>query len=282
MRRPLPALVLGCFLAVCAWAQTAPPDPPPPYQPTVGQAGKDVIWVPTPDALVTRMLQSAKTTQDDLVYDLGAGDGRIAIAAAKEFGARATGIEYDPKMAEFARENVRNAGVADKVTIITGDIFVEDFSKATVVTMYLLPELNLRLRPRILAMKPGTRVVSHQFNMGEWDPDEAFKVDYRDAYLWIVPANLAGTWALKETRGPVEATLAITQQFQRIGGTATVAGKTQQLLGAFVGGANVAFTFTAADGRLLHAQGTVSGDTITGNLHWRGSTTPFTARRQVG
>lgn len=278
-RPPLLPLVLALFLAGTAGAQPAAPAPAEEYKPSVGQAGKDVIWVPTPDGLVTRMLQAAKTTKDDLVYDLGAGDGKIAIAAAKEFGATAVGIEYNPQMADHARINVKKAGVEDKVKIITGDIFVEDFSNATVVTMYLLPELNLKLRPRILAMKPGTRVASHQFHMGEWEPDETMKIDYRDAFLWIVPARVEGTWTLKETRGGLDATINLSQQFQRIGGTATVGGKTQQLLGAYVRGTNVGFTFAGPDGRLYSVQGTVDGDAMSGDLHWIGTTSPFTARR---
>ena len=130
------ALVAVAF-ALPAAAQVKPEQDP--YQPTSGQAGKDVVWVPTPDALVKAMLLAVKTTKDDLVYDLGAGDGKIAIAAAKEYGAKSVGIEYNPEMAEFARRNVKREGVDNLVNIITGDIFVEDFSKATVVTMYLLP-----------------------------------------------------------------------------------------------------------------------------------------------
>jgi SAM-dependent methyltransferase len=258
-----------------------PAAPAKEYEPQVGQAGKDVIWVPTPDALVTMMLKAAKVVPSDLVYDLGAGDGKIAIAAAKEFGATAVGIEYDPKMAEHARGNVRKAGVDGKVKIITGDIFVEDFSKATVLTLYLLPELNLKLRPTILGMKPGTRVVAHQFHMGDWDPDETMKLEYRDAYLWIVPAKVEGTWKLKETRGSIEATVSLAQVFQRIGGTATVGGKSQPLVGAEIRGNEVQFTFAIADGRYYRAKGTVDGDTITGEMTWIGNVTPFTARRSM-
>src|SRR4029450_7716217 len=153
--------------------------------------------IPTPDALVTRMLTATKTTKDDLVYDLGAGDGRIPIVAAKQFGARAVGIEYNAEMAELARRNVIRAGVENRASIITGDIFVEDFSKATVVTMYLLPDLNIKLRPTILKMRPGTRVTSHQFSMGDWEPDERFSVETREADLWYVPAAGSGGWALR-------------------------------------------------------------------------------------
>ncbi len=148
------------------------------YKPQVGQSGKDVVWVPTPDEVVQRMLRMAKVTPQDTVYDLGAGDGKIAIAAGK-IGATSVGIEYNPDMAKLAQCYVQAENLAGKTRIIQGDVFKEDFSKASVVTMYLLPELNLRLRPTILNMKPGTRVTSHQFTMGDWEPDETAEVDYR-------------------------------------------------------------------------------------------------------
>src|SRR5262245_34438633 len=159
-----------------------------------GQAGKDVIWVPTPDDVVRTMLTMAKVTPQDLVVDLGAGDGRIPIAAAKEFGARSVGIEYDPEMANLASCLVEADGAAGKARIVQGDIFKEDFSKATVVTMYLLPDLNVCVRHRILAMPPGTRVASHQFRMGEWEPDETADIQFRNVYLWLVPARVDGVW----------------------------------------------------------------------------------------
>src|SRR5690606_18404685 len=138
----------------------------------------------------------------------------------------------------------KRAGVDNMVTIITGDIFKEDFSKATVVTMYLLPDLNLKLRPTILKMKPGTRVTSHQFHMGDWDPDERFNVEHRDAYLWYVPANVEGTWTFKEDMGNgTQGTVTFVQRYQRVGGTATINGKTQPLLGASLQGDNLSFSF---------------------------------------
>ena len=167
------------------------------YKPQVGQSGKDVVWVPTPDEIVQRMLRMAKVTPQDTVYDLGAGDGKIAIAAGK-MGATSVGIEYNPDMAKLAQCYVQAEELTGKTRIIQGDVFKEDFSKASVVTMYLLPELNLRLRPTILNMKPGTRVTSHQFTMGDWEPDETAEVDYRTAYLWIVPAKVEGAWTLRE------------------------------------------------------------------------------------
>jgi SAM-dependent methyltransferase len=171
------------------------------YEPHVGQAGKDVIWVPTPDEVVDRMLRMAQVTANDYVVDLGAGDGKIAIAAARRYGARALGIEYNGDMARHAQRNVEKAGVAGKAKIVQGDIFVSDFSQATVVTMYLLPALNLKLRPQLLAMRPGTRVVSHSFSMDDWEADEISSLDGRRAYFWLVPAQVAGNWTLELSGG---------------------------------------------------------------------------------
>lgn len=236
------------------------------YKPQVGQAGKDVIWVPTPDELVSRMLTMAKVTPKDYVVDLGAGDGKIAIAAGKNFGATALGIEYNPDMARLAQCYVQAEGVGSKVKVIQGDIFKEDFSKATVVTMYLLPELNLCVRHRLLAMKPGTRVSSHSFTMGEWEPDEPFEVEYRNAYLWIVPARVGGTWAFRNSSGSVDFTVALNQSFQKIGGEVTVGGRKQPLVGASLQGDSIRFAFADAKGVMQHFTGTVRGSTVTGSL----------------
>jgi SAM-dependent methyltransferase len=212
------------------------------------------------------MLEAVKTTKDDVVFDLGAGDGKIPIAAAKQYGARATGIEYNPEMAELARRNVKRAGVESLVNIITGDIFVEDFSKATVVTMYLLPQLNVKLRPIILGMKPGTRVTSHQFDMGDWAPDQQLKVEFRDAFVWIVPATVGGEWALKDDRGAFSGTLNLVQRYQRIGGTLALGNKTQPLLGAWIEGDKLGFSFIDSENNLQSARMTVAGSGMTGVL----------------
>jgi len=190
------------------------------YKPSTGQPGKDVVWVPTNDPLVTRMLEMARVGKNDLVYDLGAGDGKIAIAAAKQFGARAIGVEYNPDMAQLAQCMVRAEGVGDKVKVIQGDIFETDFSAATVVTLYLLPELNLKLRPTILKMRPGTRVVSHSFLMDDWRPDESSVSTDGAAYLWIVPADVSGKWTFKQERGKDSFTVNLVQTFQKLSGTA--------------------------------------------------------------
>jgi len=236
------------------------------YKPTSGQPGKDVVWVPTPDALVKAMLEAVKTTKDDLVYDLGAGDGKIPIAAAKQYGAKSVGIEYNPQMADFARRNVQRAGVENQVDIITGDIFVEDFSKATVVTMYLLPTLNVKLRPTILKMKAGTRVTSHQFDMGDWLPDQHLNIESRDAYVWIVPAAVGGEWLLKDAEGKPFGTLSLAQRYQLIGGTLTLSGKAQPLLGSSIDGEKLGFSFIDGDGNLQVARMKVAGNSMTGAL----------------
>lgn len=241
------------------------------YRPSMGQAGKDVIWIPTPPALITALLRAARVTKDDIVYDLGAGDGRIPIAAGKEFGARAIGIEYDANMAELARRNARRAGMGERVQIITGDIFKENFSTATVVTMYLLPDLNLKLRPLLLEMKPGTRIASHAFTMGDWEPDQHLSVEARDGYLWYVPARVEGTWAFKEDGWDSEGTVTFVQRYQRIGGTVTTGGKTQPLLGPALRGDQLSFGYSDSEGLLRTAHVVVDGRTFKGVLGGRGS-----------
>jgi len=277
--RLLAAFVAASFASVVL-AQAKPEYGDEVFQPSVGQAGKDVIWVPTPDALVTRMLTAAKVTKDDIVFDLGSGDGKIPIAAAKQFGARATGIEYNPDMAELARRNAKRAGVDNMVNIITGDIFKEDFSKATVVTMYLLPDLNLKLRPTILKMKPGTRVTSHQFHMGDWDPDEKYSIEFRDAYVWYVPAQVEGTWAFKEDTANTETVVSLVQRYQKVGGTVNVGGKTQPILGAALQGDKLSFSFIDGDNNLRTARVVVAGNNFTGDLSWQGRSTQVSGRKR--
>src|ERR1700754_821261 len=171
------------------------------FTPENFRPGKDVVWVPTNDALVTRMLKMAQVTDTDRVYDLGAGDGKIAIAAARDFGAQAVGVEYDPQLAQLAQCYVQADKLGGRVRIVQGDIFETDFSSATVVTLYLLPELNLRLRPTILSMRAGTRVVSPSFRMDDWEPDDRSMTEDGSAFLWIVPAKVAGTWDFREADG---------------------------------------------------------------------------------
>jgi SAM-dependent methyltransferase len=235
------------------------------YQPDVGQSGKDVIWVPTNDELVKMMLDVAKVKPTDVVYDLGAGDGKIAIAAARDYGARAVGIEYNRDMAALAQRNADRSGVAGKVKIINGDIFVEDFSEATVVTLYLLPNLNLKLRPTLLDMKPGTRVVSNSFNMADWEPDQRLGSNYTIGYFWVVPAKVGGTWQLRgeELR---DAELVLDQKFQNVGGTLTVRGKSQPILSAALSGDNLSFRFLNEVGHHRTVELKVAGDRMVGQV----------------
>jgi len=174
------------------------------YAPVEGQQGKDVVWVPTAQALVDKMLDLANVTSQDYVIDLGSGDGRTVITAAKR-GIRALGIEYNPDMVDLSKRNAAKEGITDKAQFIQADIFESDFSQATVITMFLLPEINLKLRPQILNLKPGTRIVSNSFTMGEWEADKMARVeegekcrDFCTALLWIVPAKVEGTWKLSE------------------------------------------------------------------------------------
>jgi hypothetical protein len=205
---------------------------------------------------------------DDEVVDLGAGDGKIAIAAARQFGARAWGIEYNKDLAALAQRNAEKAGVAGRVRIVQGDIFKEDFSRASVVTLYLLEELNEQLRPTLLGMRPGTRVVSNTFGMGDWEPDQVIRVGSNTGYFWKVPAQVAGRWTVHglDRRGPV--LLALTQRHQRVGGTLTggpaLGHPTQPLLGARIDGADLHFSFVKEDGQLQAVQVRVQGGTMTG------------------
>ena len=204
------AVLALLLLAIGAYAQPQPA--PKPYQPQEYQEGKDVIWLPTPQGLVNKMLDMGQVTAKDFVIDLGSGDGRTVITAAKR-GARAMGIEYNPDMVEYSNRAAKAAGVSDKVKFMKADLFETDFSEATVVTMYLLSSLNLKLRPKILDLKPGTRVVSHAFDMGEWKPDRTETFEGKTAYLWIVPAKVAGVWQLPQGE------LTLQQNFQTVEGT---------------------------------------------------------------
>ena len=264
IRRALSTFIFVSF-AVC-WLQACSVLQPETYVPQRGQMGKDVMWLPTSDDLVLKMLDAAKVGPQDELVDLGAGDGKIPIAAARQFGARAWGIEYNKDLAALAQRNAQRAGVAERVRIVHGDIFKEDFSKATVVTMYLLEELNAQLRPTILAMKPGTRVLSNTFSMGDWEPDQVIRVSNGTGYFWTVPANVAGLWTLSGLDENGNATLKLEQSFQRLGGSLTLQGKTQNLLGARIEGSVLHFSFINADGLLKAVKVFVNGQVLSGEL----------------
>ena len=241
-----------CLTSPLAFAQATQEKP---FEPTVGQGGKDVVWVPTPQALVNKMLEMAKVTPSDYLMDLGSGDGRTVITAAKR-GVKALGIEYNPDMVALSQRNAAAAGVSDKATFVKADIFESDFSKATVITLFLLPDLNLRLRPKLLEMPPGTRVVSNSFRMEAWEPDETATVSddcvsWCTALLWIVPAKVEGTW-----RTP-QGDLTLTQQFQVISGTL---GSTPISSGKLLGNE---ITFSAGDAQYT---GKVNGNSMQGTI----------------
>ncbi len=250
-------LTLGvCLLAVSAHAQataTQKPAQQQPFEPKSGQAGKDVVWVPTPQSLVDKMLDLAKVTPQDLVMDLGSGDGRTVITAAKR-GATAIGIEYNPDMVELSKKNAAKEGAsAAKASFVKADLFETDFSKATVLTMFLLPEINIKLRPKILSMKPGTRVVSNSFTMEDWEADQTETVSndctsWCTAYLWIVPAKVEGTWQTPQ------GDLKLTQTYQKLSGTLGTTKVEGKMLGDQI-------TFTA--GKTSYT-GRVNGNSIQG------------------
>jgi len=236
------------------------------FEPQVGQAGKDVIWVPTPDEVVDRMLTMAQVTPKDFVMDLGAGDGKIAIAAARKFGARAVGIEYNAEMVKHANANAQAAGVAGngpgKAVIRHGDIFQTEFSQASVITLYLLPALNMKLRPQLLAMRPGTRVVSHSFTMEDWQPDEVSSMDGRRAYFWVVPANVMGKWDFQLADQKLEMTLE--QVFQKISGTLALQPIHAGLRDPRLYGAAISFSYVGEDGVRRDLSGRVDGERMEG------------------
>jgi SAM-dependent methyltransferase len=231
LRTTLVVFLAAFSTLAAAQAQKAPAT----YEPQSGQAGKDVVWVPTPQILVDRMLDMARVTPADFVMDLGSGDGRTVITAAKR-GARAVGIEYNPDMVALSRRNAEKEGVAGKAIFIQGDIFKTDFSQASVITLFLLPSLNLKLRPTILNLKPGTRVVSNSFTMDEWTPDDTVSASsdanctsFCIAYFWVVPAKVAGTY--KTPHGE----LTLTQTFQMLAGTLAADGVKLKVEGKVIG-----------------------------------------------
>lgn len=238
----------------------------------------EVPFVHTPQAVVDAMLQLAGVRGTDFLIDLGSGDGRIVITAAKQYGARGLGIDYDPYLIEASTRNAQAAGVADRVTFLKKDIFDTDLAAASVVTMYLLPEFNLRLRPRLLAtLKPGTRVVSHDWDMGDWEPDAKIEVPAPDkpvgalkqstVYLWVIPARAEGRWRTRVPlpQGPMELALEFDQQFQALSGTARVGERLYEIERAFVRGPFVFFRFGEGSDA-LRFQGHLATDRIVGRV----------------
>jgi hypothetical protein len=232
------------------------------HQARSGQSGKDVIWLPTEDDVVATMLRLASIQPTDHVIDLGSGDGRIVIESARRYGVKAVGVEYNPELVKLSQCFAAADGVADKVTFIQGDIFETDFSSATVLMMYLLPDLNLRLMPTILKMKPGTRVVSHSFLMGDWQPEDRVVGDIHNAYLWIVPADVRGNWSFKGPDGAAAFTMSLAQEFQRVTGSVAINGTEAGIEGSKLQGATLSLSFRDADRAERRLTGTVDGGRI--------------------
>ena len=258
--------------------QLAPLPPPEAVPgPFPGQPGKDVIFLPTPEALVERMLAMAQVGPRDLVYDLGSGDGRLVIASARR-GARAVGIEFNPELVALSEGRARAEGLAGKARFVQADIFETDFSKATVVTLYLLPSLNMRLRPTLLRMRPGTRVVSHAFGMEDWTPDETSRAEGRTAHFWIVPAAVEGSWRVT-LQGGWAFDLTLAQRFQKLEGTVALGADEAGLREPALRGDAVRFGFVDQGGLWHELAGTVSGDRMSGTYEAAGRRRSWTAVR---
>jgi hypothetical protein len=265
-----------------------------------------VPYVPTPQSVVDRMLELAQVGARDYVIDLGSGDGRIVVTAAKKYGARGIGVDLNPQRIAEANDNARKAGVSDKVAFFQRDLFETDLTPATVITMYLLPQVNLDLRPKILELKPGTRIVSHDFSMGDWKADVHEQLDANDKYggsggrsdiyLWIVPAKIAGRWTSQlQVRGkPVNYDIALTQQYQAVTGSARVGGQSIALQNVKLEGDRVSFDFTADvngtavkhqfsgrfGGATIDGTADLSGPKLQARLDWTASRTASAAHRE--
>jgi SAM-dependent methyltransferase len=265
------SLTVGlCLFAASVFAQAQPATKP--FEPQVGQQGKDVVWVPTADALVEKMLDLADVTSQDFVMDLGSGDGRTVIAAAKR-GARALGVEYNPDMVELSKRRATEAGVTARASFVEADLFKTDLTQASVITMFLLPSINLELRPKILDLKPGTRIVSNTFTMGDWEPDDRARVNnvqcssWCEALFWLVPAKVDGVWRLPQ------GDLTFNQKYQMVSGTLGAASIGEgRLRGDEI-------SFTAGDAKYT---GRVNGNTIQGTVVSGGSTSNWSATRVAG
>lgn len=268
--------------------------------PVQAQDESSVPYVPTPQSVVDRMLAMAKVTARDYLIDLGSGDGRIVVTAAKKFGTRGFGVDLNPERIREAVENARRNGVSDKVAFYRRNLFNTDLSEATVITMYLLPRINMSLRPQLLELKPGTRLVSHDFDMGDWKPDQQAQVSApdkffgsggeSDVYLWVVPAKVAGVWRvrLNVAGKPHEYVVSLEQKFQEVRGTVSVNGKTVPVRNARLSGRDLSFSFSAdvagatvshelggrVDGSRITGEAALSGSRIAARVEWTGEREP--------
>ncbi len=267
LRRARWALVIMplalALVAAAALAQTAPAQTPP----QIGQVSKDSVWVPTPERMIRRMLQIADTTKDDVVMDLGSGDGRVPIHAARHFGARAIGVELEANLIQVSEQAAIAQGVAHLTRFVRQDMFEADLSAASVFALYISPGAMLRLKPKLLALKPGTRIVSHHFTMDPWEPDESFRIEGRSGYLWLVPADVGGRWrvSLQGDALPDEAfSVRFEQTLQQLRSSGERGGQAVNIVGARLRGTDISFTAFDRDGQSRQFHGHVEGAQMRG------------------
>lgn len=247
------AALLALTLALgCASVAAQPVGPP-----QIGQVSRDSVWVPTPERMIRRLLQMADTTAEDVVVDLGSGDGRIPIYAARHFGARGIGVELEENLVRVSVEAAKVQGVADRTRFVQQDLFEFDLSVATVVALYISPGVMTRLKPRLLALKPGTRVVSHFFTLDDWEPDETIRVEDRTGYLWVVPADVRGAWTVRT--GDDVLRLTVQQERQRLAIRGARDGREVPVIGVRLRGTEIAFTTFDPDGGVRHYRGRIEG-----------------------
>jgi SAM-dependent methyltransferase len=256
-------LLAGLLLcSLSGWAQK-------PDLPEIGQQSKDSVWVPTPERMIRRLLQLADTTRDDVVIDLGSGDGRFPIYAAKHFGARGIGVELEENLVNLSRRTAAAQGVAERVRFIQQDLFEADLSAATVVALYISPGVMERLQPKLLALKPGTRVVSHHFTLGDWEHDEKVEVEARAGYLWVVPARVEGRWRVSIPGQ--DFSLRVARRYQKLETSGERGGRALHVIGARLRGTEIRFTSFDRDGGTRHYHGRLDGGRMAGESEgWPG------------
>jgi len=271
----MPLLLTAVFVLLSSIAYAQQPAGQKPFEPVSGQAGKDVVWVPSPPDMVNKLMEMGQVTPNDFVIDLGSGDGRNVIAAAK-LGARALGVEYNPDMVALSRKLAQDAGVADKAQFVQADMYEYDISKATVMALFLLPVNMNRLAPKFFNLAPGSRIVANTFGIEGWEPDVRVTLppaseceSWCEALLWIVPAKVAGTWAM------ANGSLTLTQEYQAVQGALTTGGQTHTVVTGRLKGDEISFV---ADG--VSYKGKVSGNTITGAVTTPTGDLPWTATRK--
>ena len=264
MRRLSPCALLVAAAATLAFVPAAAQQP----LPHIGQVSKDSVWVPTPERMIRRMLQLADVTADDLVVDLGAGDGRIPIYAARHFGARAIGVELEENLVVLATASAKAQGVSHLARFVRQDLYDFDLSGATVIALYISPGVMSKLKPRLLGLKPGTRVVSHHFTLGDWEPDETIRVENRTGYLWVVPADVRGVWTMTTAGDALKVT--IEQNHQQLAAHAERAGGPVPVLAPRLRGPELAFATFDADGSARHYRGRIEAGRMSGDSEVQG------------